>query len=552
VPKNNRTLVWRPTSSASSATKNHLIPQIQLAVPQAKFWRVLTLSLFCGLLLATGCGKKQPATAPAQKESTPASSNPSGSSALVPAENAASSTMQASPGSLTLPVTFGKRTGDLDEMVKQRSIRALVIINPIGFFYQNARPQGIQYEALQEFQKFVNQKLKTGKLQVQVVFIPMRPDELEAALTQGIGDLIAQGIVITPEREQRVAFSEPIQKNVSQIVVTGPSLSAASSFDDLAGKEIYVNPLTTYYDNLNKLNDSLRKAGKQPLTVKTADKNLFDDDLIEMVNASLIPATVTNQGRAALWAQVLPNIKSHSELVVAREGETAWVMRKNNPELKKLVDEFVEGHAAGTSFGNTMMRRYLQNTKWLKNSTSTEEMQKFAAYVEFFKRYAAEYNFDYLMLAAQGYQESLLDQSKRNPTGAVGIMQVIPKNAAANPINVPNVTNAEDNIHAGVKILRNIADTYFNDPNIDALDKTLFTFASYNAGPNRIARLRKKAQTDGLDSSKWFGNVELEVAQDIGQETVTYVSNIYKYYVAYKLTVQQKQQKENAASRASK
>jgi membrane-bound lytic murein transglycosylase MltF len=216
---------------------------------------------------------------------------------------------------------------------------------------------------------------------------------------------------------------------------------------------------------------------------------------------------------------------------------------QNNPQLKQLVDEFVQDHAAGTSFGNALLRRYLQNTKRLKNSTSPEELKKFNAYVEFFKKYASEYNFDYLMLAAQGYQESLLDQNKKSRVGAVGVMQVMPKLAAANPIDIPDVRDADGNIHAGAKMLHNIADTYFNDPGIDPLNKTLFTFASYNAGPNRIARLLTKAQEDGLDSNKWFGNVELEVAKHVGQETVTYVSNIYKYYVAYKLTDEEKQQK---------
>lgn len=221
-------------------------------------------------------------------------------------------------------------------------------------------------------------------------------------------------------------------------------------------------------------------------------------------------------------------------------------MRKENPQLKQLVDEFVSAHAAGTSFGNTLLRRYLQNTKWIKDSTSPEELKKFNAYSAFFKKYASQYDFDYLMLAAQGYQESLLDQNKRSRSGAVGIMQVIPKFAAAHPIDIPNVNDAEHNIHAGAKMLRGIADTYFNDPGIDALNKTLFTFASYNAGPNRIVRLRKKAKEDGLDPDKWFGNVELEVAKDVGQETVTYVGNIYKYYVAYQLTLEQKQQKATA------
>ena len=177
----------------------------------------------------------------------------------------------------------------------------------------------------------------------------------------------------------------------------------------------------------------------------------------------------------------------------------------------------------GTSFGNTLLRRYLQDTKWVRNSTSGEEMKKYRAIVAIFQKYAAEYNFDYLMLAAQGYQESLLDQSRRNRSGAVGIMQVIPKYAAASPINVPNVATAEGNIHAGAKMLRNIADTYFDDPGIDSVNRTLFVFASYNAGPNRIARLRSEAANMGLDPNIWFGNVELLAAKDIGQETVTYV-----------------------------
>lgn len=479
-----------------------------------------------------GCSKMP---MPASRDQSPAP-KPTTSRPLTAGDGSAP--IESNPGRLTLPANFGKHTGDLDEMVKRRTIRALVIVNPIGFFYKAGRPAGIQYEALQEFQKFVNHKLKTGKLPITVDFLPVRPDQLEAALTDGMGDMIGHGIVITPEREKRVAFSVPIQTNVTQVVVTGRALAGASGFDGMSGKAIYVNPLTTYYENLLTINRSRRKDGKAPLDIRSADKNLAEDDLIEMVNAGLIPATVTSGERAKLWSQILPNITPHPEMAVANGTDLAWVMRKNNPQFKQLVDECVRENAVGTSFGNTVLRRYLQNTKWIKNSTSPEEIRKFDAYVRYFKKYAAEYDFDYLMLAAQGYQESLLDQQKRSRVGAVGIMQVIPKFAAAKPIDVPNVDNGEDNIHAGAKMLRNIADTYFNDPGIDPLNKTLFSFASYNAGPNRIARLRTKAREDGLDPDKWFGNVELEVAKSVGQETVNYVGNIYKYYVAYKLTLE--------------
>jgi len=472
---------------------------------------VLVLPLFVLLLIA--CGKK--ATSRASMEQA------------APTQPAYSPDEPPPPlNGIALPKSYGRDTGDLDVMVKRRNIRALLVLNPISFFYDKGQPSGVMYEALEEFQKFANMKLQTDKPGLTVTFIPMRIDQIEAALTGGVGDIIAYGVVITPDREKRVAFSTPIQTDVTQIIVTGSSFGAVSTIADLGGKEVYANPLTTYYQNLEKANETLQKDGKPPIVVKAADKNLMDDDLVQMVNAGLIPATVTTKLRADLWSKVLDHIQPHPELVIASGVQLAWVMRKSNPQLKQLVDEFVESHSVGSSFGNTLLRRYLQNTKWVKNSTSGEEMKKFQTNLALFQKYAGEYDFDYLMIAAQGYQESLLDQSKKNPSGAVGIMQVIPKYAAASPINIPNVGTADGNIHAGVKMLRNIGDTYFNDPNVNPLNKTLLVFASYNAGPNRIAKLRKEATEMGLDPNVWFGNVELVAAKDIGQETVTYVANI--------------------------
>jgi membrane-bound lytic murein transglycosylase MltF len=507
--------------------------------------RVTIFVLLAMLVFAVSCNKKEAASPEAQAQK-PAPMNAEDASIVPPEDEAAARNVEHKPGTLLLPLQFARHTGDLDEMMKQGRIRALITINPLAFFYVQGKPAGFTFEAMQELERFINKKYKTGPLKVRVTFIPMRPDQLEAALTEGVGDVIAQGVIITPAREERVAFTIPIQRAVTQIVVTGKDVPLGTSFDDLAGTPIYANPVTVAYDNLNRISEERQKAGKPPLTIKAADKALLGDDLVEMVNAGLIPATVALKPRSELWAKVLPNIQPHPDMVVVSGANTAWVTRKNSPELKKVLDEFVEANRPGTSFGNTMLRRYLQDTKWVKRSTNTEEMKKFVAYADFFKKYSDQYNFDYLMIAAQGYQESMLDQSKRSPAGAVGIMQVIPKYAAASPINVKDVGTADKNIEAGVKMLRNITDAYFNDPAINQVDKTLFTFASYNAGPNRIAGLREKAVKDGLDPNKWFGNVELEVAQNIGQETVTYVDNIYKYYVAYKLTLQERMRKEKA------
>jgi membrane-bound lytic murein transglycosylase MltF len=494
------------------------------------------------LLLLSACGKKDSPSA-----QQPAPAQPKAVAQTAPAPQPAASDDNPPPANaMMLPLNFDKHTGDLDEMVKRKNIRALVMLNPVAFFYDQGQPHGIMYETMEDFQRFANKKLQLGAPGLKVTFLPVSPAQAEAALTSGMGDVIVNGIAITPEREKRVAFSTPIQTGVNQVIVSGAEFGTVSSVTDLAGKTVYVNPLTTYQQSLQKLNAELQNQGKPPIDIRQADKNLTDDDLVQMVHAGLIPATVTSSSRADLWSKVFDNLHAQSAVPIATNVDMAMAMRQNNPQLKALLDEYISTHAAGTSFGNTLIRRYLQNTKWVTNSTSKKDLQRFLVTVEIFKKYAAEYDFDYLMLAAQGYQESTLQQDRRSPRGAVGIMQVQPKYAAAAPISIPNVNVADGNIHAAAKMLRNIADTYFDDPKIDPVNRTMMVFASYNAGPNRIARLRKEAADMGLNPNVWFGNVELVAAKDIGQETVTYVGNIYKYYVAYKLALEQQKIRQQA------
>jgi membrane-bound lytic murein transglycosylase MltF len=157
--------------------------------------------------------------------------------------------------------------------------------------------------------------------------------------------------------------------------------------------------------------------------------------------------------------------------------------------------------------------------------------------ISVFEKYGNQYGFDFLIVAAQGYQESRLDQSARSPAGAVGIMQLLPSTAADPNVGIPDITTAEPNIHAGVRYLNFIRERYFNDPAIDSFNQTLFALAAYNAGPARIRNLRNKAAKQGYDPNVWFDNVEVISARETGRETVQYVSNILKYYVAYRMSV---------------
>ncbi len=187
--------------------------------------------------------------------------------------------------------------------------------------------------------------------------------------------------------------------------------------------------------------------------------------------------------------------------------------------------------------GNILFKRYLKSTKWVRNSLSDKEFQRFKKAVQFFKKYAEMYDFDWLVVAAMAYQESRIDQSKRSPAGAIGVMQLLPSTAADPNVGIQNIEKIENNIHAGVKYLRFMIDRYYAKEQMDRLNKLLFAFASYNAGPAKVAKFRKEAGEMGLNPNVWFRNVEIVAAKRIGRETVQYVSNIYKYYVAYRLIV---------------
>jgi len=492
-------------------------------------------------LAQTGCDSK--AKSPEPAGSVPKEQVKTAPSAASLETTDATAAQQST--ALILPKSFGRFTGDWDAIVKRGALRVLVVYSKSGFFYDRGRERGAVFDALTEFENVVNKKLKTGARKFKVLFIPMPPGQLEKALTDGLGDIVCAGVVITPEREKLVDFTVPIATGVKLLVVTSKTSPPINSVADLSGRTIYGNPLSVAKAGIDKINRGLKQAGKPEISYRDVDPNLTEEDLLQMVNAGLIPATTAFNYRAQLWSRVLDNL-SVTPVALNEDGDLGWVMRKGSPQLKAVMDDFIKGHQKGSAFGNMLIQRYLRNVKYLKNSTSEAEIRKFEAYAKYFQQYAAEYNFDYLMLAAQGFQESMLDQDRVSPRGAVGIMQVLPQYAAANPINIPNVRDPQNNIHAGAKMLAQITKTYFNDPGINQVNKTLFTFAAYNAGQNRIVRLRKQAQEQGLDPNKWFGNVELIAAKDIGQETVQYVSNIYKYYVAYKLTIEQHDVREQA------
>ena len=428
-------------------------------------------------------------------------------------------------------------TGDLEGMVERGRIRALVPYNRTSYFIDGTRRRGITYEALTLFEKEFNERLgkKPGNPgYVRIIFLPMTRDRILPALEEGYGDLAAANLVITEKGREAVDFSIPAVNTWREILVSGPAASPIGSLDDLLGDTVFVRRSSSYLEHLETFNDSLRKAGKEIIHVGLVDEHLEDDDILEMVNAGLIPVTVSNEFTVSLWEPMLPEIRAHRDFPIKTGGEIAWAMRKNSPGLKDAVDSFIKEHGQGTLMGNILLKKYLNNPNYLKEANSPEAKARFMELRDLFRKYGAQYNWDWMLLIAQGYQESQLDNSTKSPAGAVGIMQIKPSTAADPNVGIDNVYDLENNIHAAAKYLDFLRNRYFDSPDIDPLNAVLFSLAAYNMGPGRMNQIRKKAAAQGVDPNKWFGQVELVAAREIGRETVQYVSNIYKYYISFR------------------
>ncbi|HXV65351.1 MAG TPA: transporter substrate-binding domain-containing protein [Vicinamibacteria bacterium] len=437
-------------------------------------------------------------------------------------------------------------TGDLPGMAERRVVRFLVVQSPVLYFVDKGRELGLTYESIKAFEEHLNESLGSGHVKVHAVPVPVSRGELIPKLLSGEGDIAAATLTVTPDRLQQVDFSDPLARDIAEVVVSGAGSAPVSSLDELSGKEVHVRLSSSYAEHLEPLNDRLVSEGKAPIEIVPADEILEDGDLIEMVAAGLIPATVADSFIAELWKEVFPGIVLHADAPVSTGGDIAWAFRKDSPELAKMVNTFVKSQKQGTLMGNMLIKKYLKTTKWLKNARSEEDIARFRSMVALFQKYAAQYDFDWLLMVAQGYQESGLDQSKRSHVGAIGVMQVMPATARDQAVDIPDIENLESNIHAGIKYNRWVADNFFGDESIRKLDRALFSFASYNAGPGRVRSLRREAEEQGLDPNRWFNNVELIAAKRIGRETVQYVSNIYKYYIAYQLILRQEERREKA------
>lgn len=449
------------------------------------------------------------------------------------------------------PERLERWKGDFDGMLERRLMRVLVVPNKTYFYIDRGRQRGLSYEAFEQFGQEINKRHNTGKVPLKIQYIPVSRQQLIPALLEGRGDIATGNLTVTPEREALVDFSIPVTDDAREIIVAAKDAPVLSGIDDLAGHTVYVRPGTSYFDSLSKLSARLVKEGKAPIQLGALPPELENEDKLEMVNAGLIEYVVVESYLAKFWQQVFPNIVIREDLAVREDAKIAVAFRKGSPKLAAEVNKTLATTLKeGSKTRNILFKRYLASADYVKDATSAADMKRFDEAVALFRRYGAEYDFDYLLLMAQAYQESRLDHAARSHVGAIGIMQVMP--ATGREMKVGDIREVGNNIHAGTKYLRRMEQTYFGDAPMDRLNQMLFAFAAYNAGPSRVDRLRTEAMQRGLNPNVWFNNVEIVASERVGRETVQYVGNIFKYYVAYRLLRDEAELREAARQAAGK
>lgn len=429
--------------------------------------------------------------------------------------------------------------GDLDEMRERRMIRVLISYNRTHYFMAEHGSLGLEYEFLRAYEQTLNRGPLQQRYQTQLVFIPTPFNQLFDALNDGLGDIIAAGLTITESRKNMALFTQPYITGVNEILVSHQQAPLVERLEDLAGQKIMVVAHSSYLVNLMLANQFLGQLGLQPIEVIQAPSTLDAEDLLELVNAGVIDFTVSDDHIARAWAGTLENLVLNTDFKFHQEGQIAWAVRNNNPQLLDSLNNFIEQQAKpGRYLSNVLFNKYFVDNRWLQDiGLTAESLDQLSQLRHYFELYADFYNLDWLLIASVAFQESRFRNNLISNRGAVGIMQILPSTARAPQIAIDHIEDLEHNIHAGTKYLAYLKQQVFTGPDYTPEESLNFALAAYNAGQTRIRQLQREAERAGLDPYVWFYNVEQIARRRIGHETVNYVLSVQRHTTTFRTTL---------------
>ncbi|BAN49043.1 transglycosylase SLT domain-containing protein [Metapseudomonas resinovorans] len=388
---------------------------------------------------------------------------------------------------------------------------------------------GIEYHRIRAFEQYLNRNARDGR-EIKLKIIPMPKDRLLAALQRGEGDLVAPGELVGHGVGANVSASAPLRKDVPIVLVSRQGQRRYQRLEQLSGRSIALPVGSAAGDALRQVNERLAARKLAPIVIEWVDSTLAVEDVLEMVQAGIYPLTAVEQPIAERWVKVMPKLRLDKHLVLDRQGDMTWFVRRNAPTLRASVDRFLAEYRTPSDQDAAFQRIYRRVYK-LHNPLARTERQRLERVRPVLQRYADQHDFDWLNLAALAYKESSLNPAARGASGATGLMQITP--GAARSVGVGNIQKLENNVQASAKYLAKLRRSFFASARLEERERMAFVLAAYNLGPQRVQGMRAEARRRGLDPNRWFFQVERIAAEQIGMGVVSYVNSVNKYYLAF-------------------
>lgn len=387
---------------------------------------------------------------------------------------------------------------------------------------------GVENVRLRAFERYLNRD--GSKRPIRLKLIPRAKDQLLAALQRGDGDLVAPGELLEASGMRQVGRSRAVVADVPLVLVTRQGANRLQRLEQLSGRSVALPAGSAAGLALNALNRQLIGSGKAPVAIEWVDPTLAVEDVLEMVQAGIFPATAVEQTIAERWARVMPKLRVENRLRLAEPSDMHWFMRKEASMLLATADRFLQGYKAPANQDAAFERAYrrLYRVQQPLDRTGRQRLEKVRPTLQ---RHARQQDFDWLNLAALAFKESTLDPAARGASGATGLMQVTP--ATARAMGVKDFAQLDGNVLASARYLANIRRSFFSSPRLNERERMAFVLAGYNLGPQRVQSMRAEARRRGLNPDQWFFQVERIAMETMGMGVVSYVNSVNKYYLAY-------------------
>jgi membrane-bound lytic murein transglycosylase MltF len=427
-------------------------------------------------------------------------------------------------------------TGTYEQMLQHGQIRVAVPYDRTIYVNDKGTPRGLAVEMAKGFQTWLNQQYAAqlkGK-SISVKLIPTNAADLFTSLSTGKSDMVIGDLGLyepLPNAHQYI-LSHAV-KMEREVLIAGPSSIAITSPEDLSGQTVYGGRNTNFPATLAELNKNLERERKPLVKLVSPVGTLDGEDLLEMVDSGLIPFVIMSDWRAQLWQPIYKKMVIHEDIFSKDSGWIGWGVRSSNQDLNDVITNFSNSNGYDAALKSYRTQEYKEHIQGLKDPIEKSAWARFESMRPLFVKYGAQYNLDPLFIAALGFQETLLNQNAESKVGAIGVMQLMP--ATGSSLGVGDIHLLEPNIHAGADYMNQLITKYFPDAQFRGDNRALFAIASYNIGPNNVAKARDQAKSMGFDPNEWFKNVEFIATERMGYEPMIYVRNVYKYFISYEL-----------------